>query len=52
MELIKVDFKVINEQQNDDLIKNRNTALYKKNIKAKLKISAFKYLKEIQAKHS
>ena len=52
MELFKEDFKSINEQQNDDMIQNTNTVLYKKHIKAKMRISALKYLTDIQAKHS
>ena len=52
VELIKEDFKSINEVQNDDMISNTNTTLYKKHIKAKIKISALKYLTDIQAKHS
>ena len=52
VELIKEDFKAINEQQNDDMIQNTNTVLYKKHIKAKMRISALKYLTGIQAKHS
>ena len=52
VELIKEDFKAINEQQNDDMIQNTNTVLYKKHIKAKMRISALKYLTDIQAKHS
>ena len=52
VELINEDFKAINEQQNDDMIKNTNTVLYKKHIKAKMRISALKYLTDIQAKHS
>ena len=34
------------------MIKNTNTVLYKKHIKAKMRISALKYLTDIQAKHS
>ena len=46
------DFKTIDQAQNDEEIRTTNTTQYKKNIKSRLKQAAFKYLKEIQSKHS
>ena len=52
VELVAEDFKTIDQVQNDEEIRTTNTTQYKKNIKSRLKQAAFKYLKEIQSKHS
>ena len=50
--LLKEDFKLINEIQNDLTIQMTNSISYKKQIKIKIKEAAFKQLKERQQTHS
>ena len=52
IELIKDDFKMINEVQDDEKIRNTSTNVYKKHIKKCIKDAAFQYLIKKQASHS
>ena len=52
IELIKEDFKMINEIQDDTKIQMTGTHAYKMNVKNKIKAAALDYLKGLQAKHS
>ena len=40
------------EEQNDDVIQNINTSIYKKQVKSKIRKAAIKYLQSIKEKHS
>ena len=51
-ELLKDDFKIIKEVQNDEKIRRMNTKTYKEHIKHSVKIAAFDYLKEKLKTHS
>ena len=51
-ELIKDDFKIINEVQDDVVIQNTNTNAYKTHIKKCIRAAAFQYLTRKQATHS
>ena len=51
-ELIKDDFKIINEVQDDVKIQNTNTNQYKTHIKKCIRAAAFQYLTRKQATHS
>ena len=52
VDLLEKDFILIEEHQDDNKIGESNCNSYKKNIKAKIKTAAFKYLKEAQQTHS
>ena len=52
IELIKEDFKMINEKQDDTAIQMIGTHQYKILVKNKIKAAAFKYLTGLQASHS
>ena len=52
VKLLEEDFKLIGEKQNDIQIQNTNCTVYKKFVKKKIKEAAFKYLQDIQKKHS
>ena len=52
VKLIETDFATINENLNHDVIQNLPTEVYKKRIKAKIRLAAFSYLTEIQKTHS
>ena len=52
VELLHEDFKLMGEEQNDDVIQNTNTSIYKKQVKSKIREAAFKYLQSIKEKHS
>ena len=52
VDLLAKDFILIEEHQDDNKIGESNCNSYKKNIKAKIKTAAFKYLKEAQQTHS
>ena len=52
MDLLHEDFKLINDKQDDDVIQNTNSSVYKKEIKSKIREAAFKYLQNIKEKHS
>ena len=51
-ELLKEDFKIINEQQEDDQIRMTSKVIYKQQVKNKIKNAAFLYLKNKQQQHS
>ena len=51
-ELVKNDFKIINEVQNDEKIRQMNTTTYKKHIKHSVKLAAFVYLKDKLKTHT
>ena len=52
VKLIETDFATINENLNQVVIQNLPTEVYKKRIKAKVRLAAFSYLTEIQKTHS
>ena len=52
VELLHEDFKLMGEKQNDDVIQNTNSSIYKKQVKSKIREAAFKYLQSIKEKHS
>ena len=52
IELVKGDFKIINEVQNDDKIRNTNIKTYKSKLKLSVKAAAFEYLKEKLRTHT
>ena len=52
VDLLHEDFKLINDKQDDDVIQNTNSSVYKKEIKSKIREAAFKYLQNIKEKHS
>ena len=51
-ELIKEDFKLIGEIQNDEIIRNTSISAYKSHIKSSVKSAAFKYLKKKLSTHT
>ena len=52
VELIRDDFKLIDETQNDMAIQMTNTEAYKKMMKKRIKVASFNFLKSLQSKHS
>ena len=52
IELLKNDFSIIEEELNETAIANTSTNSYKKFIKKKIRIAAFKYLVEQKESHS
>ena len=51
-ELVKKDIQLVGGQVSEEYVQNISRDAFKKEVKEKIRISAFEYLKKIQTKHS